>query len=115
MTDTPAAPNPPPAPTSAAARPSDIAPVVKETPLGYVRTHVLEFVNGILHQVHEAPHSGQEPAKVLVPVPGSSTAPGLLADVEQLVEQRVQILEKAFAEKFAWIEGKLNPPTPPSS
>lgn len=104
--------SPQPAPQSAPSKPSDTATVVQETPLGYVKTHILEFVNGILHQVHEAPHEGQEPAKVLVPVPGTATPPGLLAGVEELVEQRVQQVEKAFAAQLAAIEAKLNTPAP---
>jgi hypothetical protein len=103
------------APPATTAKPSDTAPTVTQTPLGYVKTHVFEFINGILHQLHEAPHSGQDPPKVLVPVPGSSTPPGLLSNVEQLVEQRVQTAEKAFAEKFAALEAKLNTPAPTQS
>ena len=101
-----------PAPQTAPAKPSDTAPVVQETPVGYVKTHILEFVNGLLHQVHEAPHQGQEPAKVLVPVPGSSTPPGLLSQVETLVEERVAAIEKAFADKLSALEAKLNTPAP---
>src|SRR5262249_32075622 len=101
VTDTQAAPTSAQSvPQSEPAKPSDTLPVAAQSPLGYVRTHVLEFVNGILHQVHEAPHENAEVPKVLVPVPGSAVPPGLLAAFEQAAETRVKALEAAFSERL---------------
>lgn len=122
-----------PAPQTEPAKPSDTAVIVNQAPLGYIKTHFLEFVNGLLHQVHEAPHSGQDPAKVLVPVPGSPVPPGLLAAIEstivgkfadlnntiaQAVAERVKPIEAAFEERLKALEAKLaSPPAaaPPAS
>lgn len=79
------------------------AVVAPESPMGYIKTHTLEFVNGILHQLHVAGHTGQEPAKVLVPVAGTSTPPGLLAGIEESVSKRLA----AFEDRLAVLEKVL--------
>lgn len=85
-------------------------------PDGYVRTAVLEFVNGILHQMHCAPYEGPQPQKVFVPVPGMATPPGLLNFLEQ---QLAPLLKELDALKMQ--VGQLLPqnaagkaPAPPS-
>lgn len=44
-------------------------------PEGYTKTLHLHFLDRILHQRHDAPHPGQEPAQVWVPVGAASSEP----------------------------------------
>lgn len=50
------------------------APAIADTPPGgYLKTMFLHFIDGVLHQRHDAPHSGQVPTEVWVPVSGQET------------------------------------------
>jgi hypothetical protein len=49
-------------------------PAIADTaPVGYLKSMFLHFFDGVLHQRHDAPHSGQVPTEVWVPVSGQET------------------------------------------
>lgn len=108
-----------PAPQTETVKP---VPRVNAPPTGYVKTHFFEWIDGILHQVHDAPHSNTDPPKVLVPVPGAAPAPAgpSLADVEALVVAKVKATVQAWEDRLAAIEKAAATPaaapaSPPSS
>ena len=91
------------------APPASPPPVAEAAPLGFVRTAFLSFVNGVLHQEWHNPFvGGEHPAKVLVPVAGTSVPASLLSSIEEMIkshvvalEARVVELEQRLAEKAA--------------
>lgn len=81
-------------------------PTVEHAPPGFTRTGIFAWLNGVLHQRHESPHTGDETPAVMVPVPGSSTPPGLLSQIEAMLEAKL----KAFEAKYF---GDKTPASPP--
>jgi hypothetical protein len=73
-------------------------PVHEEAPLGFLRTTYLKFVNGVLHQEWHNPFTNDAPAKVLVPVAGTSSPPGLLSAIEEMIKGHVATLEARVVE-----------------
>ena len=105
--------------------------VATVSPLGYIKTHALQFINGILHQLHEAGAPGTTPAKVWVPVAGveasvvegakamSSEILAGLESVKGFVEQHLESLQpqiQAFEARLAAVEKALTTTgTPPAA
>ena len=81
------------------APPASPPPVAEAAPLGFVRTAFLSFVNGVLHQEWHNPFvGGEHPAKVLVPVAGTSVPAGLLSSIEEMIKSHVVALEARVVE-----------------
>lgn len=89
-----AEPTPAPTPPAAPATGPVTAP---ESPIGWMKTHVLQFIDGVLHQRHDAVHPGQEPQQVWVAVPGAGD---LLKDLQAAwdgLHKRIEVLEAELA------------------
>jgi len=96
----------------AAAQPKPVQTVITalEAPLGYAKTHVLGFIEGILHQRHDAPHPGQQPAEVYVPVPGAFTLPSP-QQVSDFVKSEVSKFGEALEAREKALEAKATAST----
>lgn len=58
----------------------------ERAPAGHTPTNGFRFIGGRLHQLFEGP-PGKPPA--MVAVPGTSTPPGLLADIEKMIDAKL--------------------------
>jgi hypothetical protein len=79
----------------AAAPPATVLPEVEVSasrPADHSPTSVFRYIGGVLHQMFEGPPGSVPKA---VPVPGTSTPPGLLADVEKMIDSKLEALGPA--------------------
>lgn len=87
-------------PGAAPADPTPAAPAATHSP-----TNVLKWINGELHQLWEGIHPGTE--SKMVKVEGTATAPGLLHDVETMIEAKVKALVPAAAVDLEAIKTEI--------